>query len=279
MATSSQPAPDQPFRSNPEGERLESWKEIAAYLKRDVRTVQRWEKREGLPVHRHVHDKLSTVYVYTSELDAWRNNGHSQIEDRLRPEDTELTEHPAQGRPHWHKWVAALVATDLVAMVGLYLWLGRRPAHAEFQQRDWVLITRFQNRTGEALLDGVLESALERDLSDSAFLNIVPHERIADTLQLMKRPPDTSIDPALGRELSLRDGGIRALLTGQIEKAGTTYVLRADLLDPKDGVLFARATEQATDQNSLLAAALRLATELRKQIRSRCPPLRKPTRT
>jgi DNA-binding transcriptional regulator YiaG len=36
---------------------LESWKEIAAYLKRDVTTVQRWEKRERLPVHRHVHDK------------------------------------------------------------------------------------------------------------------------------------------------------------------------------------------------------------------------------
>ena len=41
--------------------RLDSWKEIAAYLKRDVSTVQRWEKREGMPVHRHVHDKLGSV--------------------------------------------------------------------------------------------------------------------------------------------------------------------------------------------------------------------------
>jgi hypothetical protein len=38
-------------------ERLDSWKEIAAYLKRDVTTVQRWEKREGMPVHRHLHEK------------------------------------------------------------------------------------------------------------------------------------------------------------------------------------------------------------------------------
>jgi len=45
------------------GARLDSWKEIAAYLRRDVATVRRWEKREGLPVHRHQHDKLGSVYA------------------------------------------------------------------------------------------------------------------------------------------------------------------------------------------------------------------------
>jgi hypothetical protein len=54
------------------GQRLESWKEIATYLARDVRTVQRWERRDGLPVHRLHHSKLGSVYAYTSELDAWR---------------------------------------------------------------------------------------------------------------------------------------------------------------------------------------------------------------
>ena len=53
------------------GDRLDSWKDVAAYLKRDVSTVQRWEKREGMPVHRHVHDKLGSVYAFRSELDAW----------------------------------------------------------------------------------------------------------------------------------------------------------------------------------------------------------------
>ena len=38
-------------------EHLDSWKEIAAYLGRDVTTAQRWEKREGMPIHRHLHDK------------------------------------------------------------------------------------------------------------------------------------------------------------------------------------------------------------------------------
>src|SRR5207302_7162851 len=52
-------------------DRLDSWKEIASFLRRDVRTVQRWEKKEALPVHRHQHDKLGSVYAYPKELNEW----------------------------------------------------------------------------------------------------------------------------------------------------------------------------------------------------------------
>ena len=55
----------------PAAERLDSWKEIAAYLKRDPRTLQRWEKKEGLPIHRHVHESQVSIYAYPAELDAW----------------------------------------------------------------------------------------------------------------------------------------------------------------------------------------------------------------
>ncbi len=51
--------------------KLVSWKEIASYLGREVRTVQRWERTEDLPVHRHEHTKKSTVYAFTGELDEW----------------------------------------------------------------------------------------------------------------------------------------------------------------------------------------------------------------
>src|SRR5579863_9987502 len=57
--------------------RLDSWKEIAAYLRRDVRTVQRWEKHERLPVHRRIHHKLATIYAYRTELDAWWQSNDS----------------------------------------------------------------------------------------------------------------------------------------------------------------------------------------------------------
>jgi len=63
--------PDAPVESAID--RLDSWKEIAAYLRRDVRTVQRWEARNGLPVHRHTPEpaKGRPVHAYRSELDQW----------------------------------------------------------------------------------------------------------------------------------------------------------------------------------------------------------------
>jgi Tol biopolymer transport system component len=51
--------------------RLDSWKEIAAYLGRGVRTVQRWEREERLPVHRLPHAKRGSVYAHRDELARW----------------------------------------------------------------------------------------------------------------------------------------------------------------------------------------------------------------
>jgi Tfp pilus assembly protein PilF len=64
-------------------DRLESWKEIAAYLRRSERTVRRWEEKEGLPVHRLQHDRRGSVYAYTSELDGWRESRRQVVADEL----------------------------------------------------------------------------------------------------------------------------------------------------------------------------------------------------
>ncbi len=66
-----EPASDTPISERPSEDRLDSWKEIAVYLNRDVTTVQRWEKREGMPVYRHLHDRMGSVYASRADLDAW----------------------------------------------------------------------------------------------------------------------------------------------------------------------------------------------------------------
>ena len=52
-------------------EKLDSWKQIAGYLDRDVKTVQRWEHHEGLPIHRHPHAGRSSVFAWKAEIDTW----------------------------------------------------------------------------------------------------------------------------------------------------------------------------------------------------------------
>ena len=59
-----EPSSGTPPVKKPPEDRLDSWKEIASYLDRDVTTVQRWEKREGMPVHRHLHDRMGSVYAF-----------------------------------------------------------------------------------------------------------------------------------------------------------------------------------------------------------------------
>jgi len=85
--------------------RLESWKAIAAHLKRDVRTVRRWEKAEGLPVHRQLHLTRSSVYAYASELDVWRAT--------RRP----AGESPASGWFGPHARALALASLVILALV------------------------------------------------------------------------------------------------------------------------------------------------------------------
>src|SRR5262245_55732654 len=66
-----QPEVPRPASDAPIEGRLDSWKEIAAYLGRGSRTVQRWEREEGLPVHRLAHDKRGSIYARRDELASW----------------------------------------------------------------------------------------------------------------------------------------------------------------------------------------------------------------
>lgn len=102
-------------------DRLDSWKEIAAYLRRNVSTVQRWEKREGLPVHRHLHDKLGSVYALRSELDSWWRNRSSLVEVPHAPVEASPRPGPLGSREQKGLLILAAALCGLVAA----LWLVR----------------------------------------------------------------------------------------------------------------------------------------------------------
>ncbi|MEK7408484.1 MAG: hypothetical protein AAB225_25715 [Acidobacteriota bacterium] len=108
---SSVPAP-------PGHQRLESWKEIAAYLGREVRTVQRWEAEEGLPVHRHPHKKLGTVHAFRPEIDIWMRDRKAVLEKEPLG--------PASTRSRQVLWVLAGLVVG-AAGVSIAWWRLARP--------------------------------------------------------------------------------------------------------------------------------------------------------
>jgi Tol biopolymer transport system component len=102
------------------GDRLDSWKEISGYLKRSVRTVTRWEREEGLPVHRHLHSKSGTVYAYKHELDVWWRNRGAQLD--APPSAAALTRKPDRRRV----MVGANVLVVVLAASAATWWIARR---------------------------------------------------------------------------------------------------------------------------------------------------------
>lgn len=263
----SEPAPDG---------RLDSWKEIAAHLRRSVRSAKRWEKEEGLPVRRHLHGKRDSVYAYRLELDAWWTNRGAEV-PKCGDEQPVVTSreglHPSgalsgiEEPPTVEKQIPRAKRLSLAAIIGsgVFLvllvaagWLSGRDSQVTskrsgipFNARDWVLISSFENRTGEPLFDGTVEYALEREIGESRFVNVVPRHRVVDALRLMRKPPGTRVDALLGREICVRDGGIWALLTGRIEKTGSNYLLSLALVDPKSGARVASFAEEAVGRNRI----------------------------
>ncbi len=163
-----EPSLGTPPSERPLEDRLDSWKEIAAYLKRDVTTVQRWEKREGMPIHRHLHDRIGSVYASRAELDEWmrsrnpqpvQENGN-QPSSPAPPEQPVTPPTPTRGRS-----VLLLAAVAAVLAIGVILWLQR----TERFWRNPITDAKFQTVTD---FDGLEQAAaISRDGHLVAFLS------------------------------------------------------------------------------------------------------------
>jgi Tol biopolymer transport system component len=165
-----EPSSGTPPSARPPDDRLDSWKEIAAYLNRDVTTVQRWEKREGMPIHRHLHDRIGSVYASRRELDTWargRNlpgapeTGNEAVSSRS-PSAPQSAK--SNSRIRW-KLVLRGAAALLALIVGVSVWLQK----TEYFWRNPISDLRFQAITD---FDGMEQAAaISPDGKFVAFLS------------------------------------------------------------------------------------------------------------
>jgi Tol biopolymer transport system component len=166
----SEPSPGTPTSERPLDDRLDSWKEIAAYLNRDVTTAQRWEKREAMPVHRHLHDRMGSVYASRAELDAWARSRNVQAATQNGNNDASPIPpapqlHPELPAPGPKKKYFVLLAAAAALAIGAVLWLVR----TEYFWRNPIADARFQTITD---FGGVEQAAtVSRDGHFVAFLS------------------------------------------------------------------------------------------------------------
>jgi len=166
---------------------------------------------------------------------------------------------------------AAAAAAILASVVGGVAWRARSAPPDMLQQTrwaplnagDWIVVADFDNRTGEEVFDGTIGAAVKRELEYSDFLHVAQRARVGDALLLMNRSLDTALDRHTARDVSLRDGGVRALVAGVIAKTTNGYEIVLEVLDPASGASVATLTDRADGRDQVLAAVRRQTVKLR----------------
>jgi eukaryotic-like serine/threonine-protein kinase len=148
----------------------------------------------------------------------------------------------------------ALIAAGIAALFGT-----RSEA---LRDRDSVVLGGFENRSGEPVFDLTLRQGLAAQLSQSPFLNIVPDERVRDTLRLMGRAPEDRLGHDVALEACRRQG-VKAMLEGSIAKLGQTYVLALEATNCQTGEAIAREQTEVEGKERVLGALGRMASRLR----------------
>lgn len=134
-----------------------------------------------------------------------------------------------------------------------------------FQEHDWILITDFENQTGEKVFDGSLETALTVGIQQSQYVNVFPRNRVQETLKRMRRDDVKKVDESVGKEVAMREG-IKGLLACSIGKISDEYVLTARIINPDTQAEVFAHSLRATGKDQILDALDKLARKVRREL-------------
>lgn len=165
--------------------------------------------------------------------------------------------------PAHRKAVLALLAFCVLAAAVSLVGFHVSPESTAFPRRGWVLIMKLDNRTGDAEFDGTLNYALEAELGNSQYVNVVESKRIDQQLQYMRRKPGPVADLETAREVCLRDDSIQAILAPRIERIGSSYQVSSAVVSCENGSTLAVVAAPARDASAVLSAINDLSTKIR----------------
>jgi TolB-like protein/Tfp pilus assembly protein PilF len=200
-------------------DRLDSWKEIAAYLKRDERTVRRWEA-EGLPVRRKVHKKQASVFAYKAEIDAWWNGRAPAAAADVADAHTVLE--IARPGTRASRWLIVCGGALLALVVVAYFATRSRLRGVTAPKIKSLAVLPLKNLSGdptqEYLADGMTEELIAR-------LARIHDLRVVSRTSVMRfKDAQTSV-PEIARTLN-----VDAVVEGSVIREGTRIRVHAQLI-------------------------------------------------
>jgi len=237
--------------------RLEGWKQIAGHLNKDLRTVQRWERAEGLPVHRQLHRAQGNVFAYPEELDEWMR----QRVSRPLPPPADVP------RPWWRSRWMLIPAAALLALVCFAVWYRFiRADFSRFQAGDMALVTRINNRTGIPMLDATLRSLLLSETARSGWVRIPGFQALQEATAALGVPPGTVVDPVLGERLARTNPRIKLLIDADVSSDDNNFRISIRICDPVTRACASSPAISAARDRGLPVAARQLVDWMRHRL-------------
>ena len=175
---------------------------------------------------------------------------------------------PAERRSALQKRWKVLVPAALIlvaAAIGGTLYFRSRQAMARLTDKDTIVLSDFDNKTGDSVFDDTLKQGLSVQLEQSPFLALVSDRRVNETLKLMGRPAGDRLTPEVTHEVCQRTGS-KAMLTGSIAGLGSQYVIGLKAVNCNTGDVLAEAQEQAAGKEAVLKALDAAAVSLRSKL-------------
>ena len=234
-------APTSPVRLNPE---------CPAELERII--TKALEKDRGMR-----YQSASDIHTDLKRLKRDTESGRA-------PAASGVTQVPVGGRKLWK--VLVPVAVMLVAAaIGGTLYFRSRQAMARLTDKDTIVLSDFDNKTGDSVFDDTLKQGLSVQLEQSPFLALLSEDTVSETLKLMGRPAGDRLTPEVTREVCQRTGS-KAMLTGSIAGLGGQYVIGLKAVNCNTGDVLAEAQEQAAGKEAVLKALGAAAASLRSKL-------------
>ncbi len=173
-----------------------------------------------------------------------------------------------QWRKYWKLFV--VVAVSLIALVGASIYLRSRSATPAVKatpltEKDTIVLADFENKTGDEVFDDALKQALGVSLRQSPYLNVLSDDKIAATLRLMTRPPNTRLTSDVVREVCQRANS-KAYIGGSIANIGTQYIVGLKAVNCATGDVLAQEQATAAGKEKVLDALGGVAGKIRERL-------------
>jgi len=161
--------------------------------------------------------------------------------------------------------LAALVAAyTLMRALGIGS-VGTLQAKGLLKEKQPIILAEFVNRSSDSTLGPTLTEAFRVDLSQSQSVKLVDASEVNGALTRMGKPVTIVLTPALASEVAAREG-IAAVVVGEIDPVGKSYVVSAKVLSPSNGAVLTAVRENAASDAELIPALDRLSRALRERI-------------